>query len=190
MRTLRLFDEMIEDHIHLLDKVAQIGGVEASAEQLVKTLKNGNKILVCGNGGSAADSQHFAAELIGGIEKRREPLPALALTANPSILTAVGNDYGFDSVFEKQVKCLGRAGDVLVGISTSGNSANVLHAVGAAKERKMMSIGLLGKDGGKLGALVDIPVVVPHVQTARIQEVHIFILHFWSAFIERQLFPE
>ena len=181
---------MVEDHTRLFNRVSQIEGIEKSAEQLVQTLKNGNKILVCGNGGSASDSQHFAAELIGGFEKRREPLPALALAADPSILTAIGNDYGFDSVFEKQVKCLGRPGDVLVGISSSGNSPNVLHAVEAAKERNMMSIGLLGKDGGKLGAIVDIPVVVPHILTARIQEVHIFILHFWSAAIERRLFPE
>ncbi len=190
MKTSRLLSNMIADHTHLFNRISKIEGIETSAEQLVETLKNGNKIMVCGNGGSAADSQHFAAELIGGFEKRREPLPALALTADLSILTAVGNDYGFDSVFEKQVKSLGRPGDMLVGISTSGNSSNLLHAVEAAKDKKMMSIGLLGKDGGKLGALVDIAVVVPHELAARIQEVHIFILHFWSAVIERRLFPE
>lgn len=180
---------MVAEHTDLLNRIAQIEGLEPAAEQLVAALKAGNKIMVCGNGGSACDSQHFAAELIGGFEKRREPLPALALTADPSVLTAVGNDDGFDSVFAKQVMSLGRPGDVLVGISTSGNSSNIVRAVKAAQERNMKSIGLLGNDGGHLQALVDIPVVVPHRLTARIQEAHVFILHFWAAVIERRLFP-
>lgn len=184
-----LLSEMIADHVRLLDRIARIGGIERSAERLVETLRQGHKILVCGNGGSAADAQHFAAELIGGFEKRREPLPALALAADPSVLTALGNDDGFERVFAKQVIGLGGPGDALLAISTSGNSGNVVAAVEAAKALSMTSIGLLGHDGGRVGALVDTAVVVPHTVTARIQEAHLVILHFWAAVIERRLFP-
>jgi D-sedoheptulose 7-phosphate isomerase len=180
----------IEEHISLFKLIEKIDNIEKSAKGLVKALQKGNKILICGNGGSAADSQHFAAELIGRFEKERDSIPAIALNTDTSILTAVGNDYGYDIVFERQVKGFGRPGDALVGISTSGNSPNVIRAVESAKMKKMLSIGMLGKDGGKLKGLVDVPIVVPHNVTARIQEVHIFILHFWAAVIERELFPD
>jgi D-sedoheptulose 7-phosphate isomerase len=189
MDSSRLLNEIIADHVRLIDRMARIDGIERSAEQLVETLRQGRKILVCGNGGSAADAQHFAAELIGGFERRRDPLPALALAADPSVLTALGNDDGFERVFAKQVRGLGGPGDALVAISTSGHSGNVVAAVEAARARHMTSIGLLGHDGGRVGALVDIAVVVPHAVTARIQEVHLVILHFWAAVIERRLFP-
>jgi len=189
MNASNLLSEMIADHICLIDRVGRLDGVKRSAEQLVETLRQGRKILVCGNGGSAADAQHFAAELIGGFEKRRDPLPALALAADSSVLTALGNDDGFDRVFAKQVRGLGGRGDALVAISTSGNSGNVVAAVEAARACDMASIGLLGHDGGRVGALVDIAVVVPHTATARIQEAHLVILHFWAAVIERRLFP-
>jgi D-sedoheptulose 7-phosphate isomerase len=186
----KMLQKFVEEHLALFKLVEKIQNIENSAKVLVKTLREGNKILICGNGGSAADSQHFAAELIGRFEKERESLPAIALTTDTSILTAVGNDYGYDFVFEKQVKGLGHQGDVLVGISTSGNSPNVIRAVESAKKKEMLSIGMLGKDGGKLRDLVDVPIVVPHNVTARIQEAHIFILHFWAAVIERELFPD
>ena len=179
----------IGQHIDLFLRIKDIEHILKSAEVLVKSLQDSNKILICGNGGSASDSQHFAAELIGRFEKERESLPAIALTTDSSILTAVGNDYGFDAIFEKQVKGLGRKGDVLIGVSTSGNSPNVIRAINQAKTQGVNTIGLLGKDGGKIGQIVDIPVIVPHTVTARIQEVHLFILHYWASVIERELFP-
>ena len=147
---------------------------------LFNALTNDCKILACGNGGSAADAQHFIAELVGRFERERLPLAGITLSADTSILTAVGNDYGFDDVFERQVNALGRPGDVLVCVSTSGNSANVLRAVGAAHEREMRIIALTGKGGGVLGELMterDVHLCVPHDRTMRIQEVHILLLH-------------
>lgn len=188
--SIGLLKTLIKEHVGAFKLIEKMKHIEKSANALVKALQGGNRILICGNGGSAADSQHFAAELIGRFEKERESLPAIALTTDTSILTAVGNDYGYDFVFERQVKGLGRRGDVLVGLSTSGNSPSVIRAVEAAKSRRMISIGMLGRDGGKLRDVVDIPIVVPHNVTARIQEVHIFILHFWAAVIERRLFFE
>ncbi|HUH59384.1 MAG TPA: phosphoheptose isomerase [Candidimonas sp.] len=144
------------------------------------SLANNGKILACGNGGSAADAQHFIAELVGRFERDRLPLAGITLSADTSILTAVGNDYGFDAIFERQVTALGQPGDVLVAISTSGNSANVLRAIEAAHEREMSVIALSGKGGGTLSELLhdtDIHLCVPHDRTMRIQEVHIVLLH-------------
>ncbi|MDO5073848.1 MAG: phosphoheptose isomerase [Neisseria animaloris] len=151
-----------------------------AAELMLQCLMNDGKILACGNGGSAADAQHFAAEMTGRFEKERMELAAVALTTDTSALTAIGNDYGFDHVFSKQVRALGRAGDILIGISTSGNSANVIEAIHAAHERDMHVIALTGRDGGKIAALLkdsDILLNVPHQRTARIQEVHILLIH-------------
>ena len=184
-----LLHVFVAEHIDLFFKINKIDSILDSSEILINSLKGANKILICGNGGSAADSQHFAAELIGRFEKERDSLPAIALTTDTSILTAVGNDYGFDAVFERQVKGLGRKGDVLIGISTSGNSPNVIRAINQAKAQGVQTIGLLGKDGGKIGQIVDISVIVPHGVTARIQEVHLFILHYWASVIEKELFP-
>lgn len=147
---------------------------------LFQALAEDGKILVCGNGGSAADAQHFAAELTGRFEKERMELAAVALTTDTSALTAIGNDYGFEHIFSKQVRALGRAGDVLVGISTSGNSANVIEAIKAAHERDMRVIALTGRDGGKIAAMLqdsDILLNVPYPRTARIQENHILLIH-------------
>ena len=147
---------------------------------IANALSNGAKILACGNGGSAADAQHFAAELIGRFERERPELAAVALTTDSSILTAVGNDYGFDQIFARQVRALGQPGDVLLAISTSGSSGNVIEAVRAAQERDMLIVALSGKGGGKLSALlsdVDVHLCVPHDRTARIQEVHLLMLH-------------
>jgi D-sedoheptulose 7-phosphate isomerase len=158
-----------------------------AADTLLQCLLGGGKILVCGNGGSAGDAQHFAAEIVGRFEKERKAYPAVALTTDTSILTAVGNDYGYREVFARQVEGLGRPGDVLLGISTSGQSPNVVRAVGCAQSMDIKTIALLGKDGGALKNLVDQAIVVNHPQTARIQEAHIFILHFWADRIEKGL---
>lgn len=152
----------------------------AAVELLFATLANDGKILACGNGGSAADAQHFIAELVGRFERDRLPLAGIALNTDTSIMTAVGNDYGFDSVFERQVSALGQTGDILVAISTSGNSPNVIRAIEAARERDMVIIALTGKGGGKIAELLsdtDIHLCVPHDRTMRIQEVHIVLLH-------------
>jgi D-sedoheptulose 7-phosphate isomerase len=154
--------------------------ISQAVELMFGALSNGNKILACGNGGSAADCQHFAAELVGRFERERFPLPALALTTDTSIMTAVGNDYSFKDIFAKQVQAFGQAGDVLLAISTSGNSANVLAAVEAALEREMRIVALTGKDGGALAKMLtdaDVHINVPHTRTARIQEVHLVTIH-------------
>ena len=151
-----------------------------AAELLLACLMNDGRFLICGNGGSAADAQHFAAEMTGRFEKERMELAAIALTTDTSALTAIGNDYGFEHIFSKQVRALSRAGDVLVGISTSGNSANVIEAIKAAHERDMRVIALTGRDGGKIAAMLqdsDILLNVPYPRTARIQENHILLIH-------------
>lgn len=154
--------------------------ISEAIDLMFGALSNGNKILACGNGGSAADCQHFAAELVGRFERERFPLPALALTTDTSIMTAVGNDYSYREIFSKQVQAFGQAGDILLAISTSGNSANVVAAVEAALEREMRVVALTGKDGGELARLLtdaDVHINVPHNRTARIQEVHLVTIH-------------
>ena len=165
---------------------AEADHILAQAADMAERLKRGCRILVCGNGGSAADAQHFAAELTGRYVKERRALAGIALTVDTSALTAIGNDYGFDRVFSRQVEALGRPGDLLVGISTSGNSPNVIQAVAAAKELGMRTLGLLGRDGGQLKDLVDDPLVVPSQVTARIQEIHLMTYHFWCEAIDAQ----
>lgn len=152
----------------------------AAAELLVGALMADHKILVCGNGGSAADAQRFVSELIGRFERERPELAAIALTTNTSVLTSIGNDFDFDMVFSKQIRGLGRPGDVLLAISTSGNSENIVEAIHAAHDRQMPVIALTGKDGGKVGEMVsgdDILLIVPSNRTARIQEIHLLLLH-------------
>ena len=164
--------------------------VAQAAQLLFDTLANDGKFLICGNGGSAADAQHFAAEMTGRFEKERMELAAVALTTDTSALTAIGNDYGFDHVFSKQVRALGRAGDVLVGISTSGNSANVIEAIKAAHERDMHVIAMTGRDGGKIAAMLkdtDVLLNVPYPRTARIQENHILLIHAMCDCIDSML---
>ncbi|WP_299452814.1 phosphoheptose isomerase [uncultured Pigmentiphaga sp.] len=162
----------------------------AAVDALVFCLTNNGKILACGNGGSAADAQHFAAELVGRFERDRLPLAAIALNTDSSILTAVGNDFGYDRVFSQQVNALGQPGDVLVAISTSGNSANVIEAIEAAHSREMRVIALTGKGGGRIGQMLtedDVHLCVPHDRTLRIQEVHILLLHAMCDGIDAQL---
>ena len=147
---------------------------------MVSCLKSGGKVMACGNGGSAADAQHFAAELIGRFEREREELAAIALTTDTSILTAVGNDYSYDDIFSKQVRGLGKKGDILLGISTSGNSKNVVKAIEAAKKMGIKIIAFTGNGGGKIATLLDqddIHLCVPSTRTARIQETHLVLLH-------------
>jgi D-sedoheptulose 7-phosphate isomerase len=147
------------------------------AREICLALENGNKILLYGNGGSAADAQHLAAEWVGRFQRERRPMPAVALTTDTSVLTAVGNDYGFEQVFVRQVRALGRKGDIAFALSTSGNSPNVLRATEAAEELGMVTIGLTGRDGGQLASSVRYNLNVPHKLSARIQEVHIMIGH-------------
>lgn len=167
---------------------AEVDHVVAQAEDMAERLRRGCKILVCGNGGSAADAQHFAAELTGRYVRERRALAAVALTTDTSALTALGNDYSYDRVFSRQVEALGRPGDLLVGISTSGNSPNIILAVEMAHSLGMRTLGLLGKDGGKLKGMVDDPLVVPSAVTARIQEVHEMVYHFWCEVLD-ECFP-
>jgi len=157
---------------------------------MAKRLKMGYKVLICGNGGSAADSQHFAAEIIGRFEKERKGFPAIALTTDTSALTAIGNDYGFEEIFSRQVEALGQKGDILIGISTSGNSENIIKAVEKAKQLKMFTVGFLGKDGGKLKDIVDTAFIVRHDNTARIQEVHLTLEHTLCKVIDMYLTEE
>ena len=164
-----------------------------AAQLMINCLMNDGKILVCGNGGSAADAQHFAAEMTGRFEKERMELAAIALTTDTSALTAIGNDYGFDHIFSKQVRALGRPGDILMGISTSGNSANIIEAIHAAHERDMQVIAFTGRDGGKIAGLLkdnDVLLNVPHPRTARIQENHIVLIHALCDCIDSALLGE
>jgi phosphoheptose isomerase len=175
----------IESHLQAVESLKlQLSEVEACGQLLLASLKAGHKILVCGNGGSAADAQHFAAELTGRFETQRRALPAIALTTDTSALTAIGNDFGFDEIFSRQVEALGSVGDCLVAISTSGNSKNVMNAVTLAKAQGMKCLGLLGRDGGALKGMCDMAVVIEHPQTARIQECHLLIEHIWCAMVD------
>ena len=164
-----------------------------AVEAIVGCITAGGKVMVCGNGGSASDAQHFAAEFVGRFERERPGLAAMALTTDTSILTAIGNDYDFNSIYSKQVQALGNPGDVLIAISTSGNSGNVLAAVAAAHAKDMTVVALTGRAGGKLGASLtdtDVHICVPHDRTARIQEVHGLALHCLCDAVDLQLLGE
>jgi D-sedoheptulose 7-phosphate isomerase len=164
--------------------------IEQAAKLLVAALKNGNKIFFFGNGGSAADAQHLAAELIGRYKKERRALPAIALTTDTSILTCLSNDYSFDLVFARQIEGLAQKGDVAIGLSTSGNSANVLKAFIKAKELGCKTIALLGCGGGKIAPAADLAITIPSNNTPRVQESHITIGHILCNIIEQELFPQ
>jgi D-sedoheptulose 7-phosphate isomerase len=167
--------------------------IAAAVQAVLACVTSGGKVLACGNGGSAADAQHFSAEFIGRFERERPELGAIALTTDSSILTAIGNDYDFNRIFSKQVRGLGQAGDVLLAMSTSGNSGNILAAIEAAHERDMTVVALTGRGGGKItNALreTDVHVCVPHDRTARIQEVHLLVLHCICDGVDTQLLGE
>ena len=185
----RVVNDAFADTIALHQRVQRDApaAIAAAADALRQALREGRTVLVCGNGGSAADAQHFAAELVGRFTRERRAWPAMALTTDTSALTAIGNDYGFDRVFARQVEAHGRPGDVLLGISTSGGSPNVLAAVETAKARGLVTIALTGRDGGALGRAVDIHLNVPSPSTARSQEVHCTLLHVLCDLVEREL---
>jgi D-sedoheptulose 7-phosphate isomerase len=166
------------------------GEVARAAELLITSISRGGKILIFGNGGSAADAQHIAAELVNRLSYDRPPIAALALTTDTSILTSVGNDSSFDALFERQLRALGREGDVAIAISTSGNSPNVLRAAAAALDLGIKTIGLAGRDGGQLARIVDVALVVETHSTQRIQETHITIGHILCELVEEGLFPQ
>ncbi len=167
--------------------------IAAAVGALLMCVTGGGKVMACGNGGSAADAQHFAAEFVGRFERERPELGAIALSTDSSILTAIANDYHFDQIFSKQVRALGQPGDVLLAISTSGNSRNVLAAIEAAHERDLIVVALTGKGGGKIAQVLretDVHVCVPHDRTARIQEVHLLVLHCLCDGVDSQLLGE
>jgi D-sedoheptulose 7-phosphate isomerase len=166
-----------------------IPAVARAAQMVVDAMRAGGKLLVFGNGGSAADAQHIAAELAFKMGRERDALPALALTTDTSLLTAISNDRSFDFIFARQIQAIGRKGDVALAISTSGNSQNVVEAVNQARAMEIKTIGLLGAGGGKVAALVDLPLIVPHAETPRVQEVHIAASHIICQLIEDELCP-
>ena len=175
------------DHLEVAQAVMDseiLGQIETVAAAIKKALAAGHKVLFCGNGGSAADSQHLAAEFVGRFQKERRGLPAIALTVDTSILTAVGNDYGYDKVFVRQVEALAQAGDVLVGISTSGNSPNVVAAIELAKTKGVYCVGMTAAGGGKMATLCDECIAVPAKITARAQEMHILIGHILCELVD------
>ncbi|HXH03901.1 MAG TPA: phosphoheptose isomerase [Candidatus Competibacteraceae bacterium] len=186
---------------HFLDSIATkqqaldtlLPAVVQAAERMATCLRQGGKLLACGNGGSAADAQHFSGELLNRFEMERPELPAIALTTDSSTLTAIANDYGYREVFAKQVRALGRPGDLLLAISTSGNSPNVVAAMAAARERGMAVVALTGRDGGEMAGLLaagDVEIRVPARSTPRIQEVHILVIHCLCDLIDHQLFTK
>jgi len=183
IKTIKENREVIErllsdDHISTIEKAAQI---------IINALKKGSKLLVFGNGGSAADSQHLVAELVGRFKKERKGIPAVALSTNTSTLTAISNDYGYEISFARQIEALGKKGDVAIGISTSGTAKNVIAAIKKAKEIGMLTIALTGKDGGNLKSVSDLAIIVKTSETPRIQEAHILIIHILCELIEDAL---
>jgi D-sedoheptulose 7-phosphate isomerase len=164
--------------------------VAQAAAAISACLSAGGKVMAAGNGGSAADAQHFAGELVNRFLRERPPLAGIALSADGAVLTCIGNDYGFDRVFEKQVRALGREGDVLLALSTSGRSADLVRALAAARESGILTIGLLGRDGGPMAPLCDLALVVPSSETPRVQEAHHLVLHILCELVEDALFPD
>lgn len=171
----------------LLGDEAFIDQVSALAGVMVESLRGGGKIVLCGNGGSASDALHFAGEMVGRFQMERDPWPAVVLNADVTTMTAVANDYGYDDVFARQAKGHLCKGDVFIGISTSGNSENILRAARAAEEKNAVTAALLGRDGGRINGSVHYPVIVPSAVTARIQECHIMIIHILCELVEREL---
>jgi D-sedoheptulose 7-phosphate isomerase len=172
----------------ILENDALVNLLVEVAQACVEVYRNGKKILIAGNGGSAADAQHFAAELVGRYGFDRPSLPSIALTTDSSNLTAIGNDYGYEYVFSRQLEGLAQEGDLFIGISTSGNSQNVINAFVSAKERGVSTVALVGRDGGKMAAMADYAIIVPSNATPRIQESHLLIEHMLCDIIEKEIF--
>ena len=181
--------KQINESIDLKESLlSEVENLITISQQLTRALKNGNKILLCGNGGSAADAQHIAAELAGRFNYDRDSLPAVALTTNTSSITAIANDYGYETIFAKQVQGLAKKGDVVIAISAGGNSPNVVLAIEEAKKKGAITVGFVGKQGGKLKELADYVIHVPSDTTARIQEIHILVGHIICSLVEEYLF--
>jgi len=181
--------KFLEEHNNVFNELMhESNQIEKTVDALIGSIQRGCKILICGNGGSAADAQHFAAELIGKFKKERDALPAIALTTNTSVITAIANDSSFEQVFSRQVEALAQRGDVLVGISTSGNSKDVVEALITAKKKGCKTIGLTGEGGGKMKDYCDILIEVNSKNTPRIQEAHIFLIHVICELLEQKLF--
>ncbi len=188
-RILQLFQASIETKRQAMEVLAP--AIELASQLIVNSLLNEGKVLACGNGGSAADAQHFSSELLNRFERERPSLPALALTTDTSTLTSIANDYSYNEVFSKQVRALGQPGDILLAISTSGNSVSIIQAIQAAHDREMTVVALSGRDGGNMTALLlpeDVEIRVPASSTARIQEVHLLVIHCLCDLIDNQLF--
>jgi len=188
-RVKQHFTASIETKMQAMEALTPF--ITEAANSMVQALMKEKKILSCGNGGSAGDAQHFSAELLNRFEMERPPLPAIAITTDTSTLTSIGNDYSFEEIFSKQVRALGQSGDVLLAISTSGNSPNVIKAIHAAHDREMVVVQLTGKEGGKMRELLkegDTEICVPSTSTARIQEVHLLVIHCLCDLIDTQLF--
>jgi D-sedoheptulose 7-phosphate isomerase len=185
------FDEGVELRKRMADTMP--AEIARAGTALAQALKGGRKALACGNGGSAADSQHFAAEIVGRFERERPGMPAIALTVDTSAITAIANDYDWNSVFSKQVQALGQPGDVLLGISTSGNSKNVIEAIRAAHDKNMVVIALTGRDGGEMAKMLrptDFHLNVAHPRTMRVQEIHLLAIHCLCEVVDNVLFGE
>jgi D-sedoheptulose 7-phosphate isomerase len=188
----KIIEKILDESLQVKEASVRknIKGLISLAEKIAVAFTNDHKVMLCGNGGSAADAQHIAAEFVNRFELERPPLPAIALTTDSSIITCIGNDYSFDDIFSKQVKALGLEGDVLIAISTSGNSVNVLNAAEAAKAQDVYVCGLTGDDGGKLRELADACLIVESKTTARIQETHILMGHIICMLVDYLLFQQ
>ncbi|MGZ3753240.1 MAG: D-sedoheptulose 7-phosphate isomerase [Mucilaginibacter sp.] len=180
--------EELYDHQNIIQKVIDslTGDIETACEMMTSTLKNGNKVLLAGNGGSAADAQHIAAELSGRFVKERKALPGIALTTDTSAITSIANDYGYEFVFSRQLEALAQPGDLFIGISTSGNSEGILKAFESAKRLNCKTLGLSGRNGGKMNGICDLNIIVPSDITARIQEMHILIGHILCKAVDNE----
>jgi len=186
-----MFDRLLTEHLECFSCLSNLEqDILKAGDIMTRAIDTGRRIFACGNGGSAADAQHFTAEIVGRFHRERRAWPAVALSTNTSIITAVANDYSYEDIFARQLDGLAASGDVLLGISTSGNSDNVIKAVDAARRMGIVTICLLGKSGGRLKDRADTAVVIPHANTARVQEAHIFILHIWAEMIETALTRE
>ncbi|HEY3026194.1 MAG TPA: D-sedoheptulose 7-phosphate isomerase [Pyrinomonadaceae bacterium] len=187
LETSTLAAKTFAEHLRVMGDVMHDGlpAIQRAGDLICRALESGNKILICGNGGSAADAQHIAAELVGRYEEERRGWPAIALTTDTSALTALANDYGYEQVFARQVQALASSGDVLIAISTSGNSPNILAAVKQAKDLACVTIALTGAGGGQLASICDAAVVVPSDRTSRVQEAHITIGHLWCELVDK-----
>lgn len=183
-------NESIEVKKGLLENGALLNALEGLTDEIIKAIKSGHKLVLCGNGGSASDALHFAGEVVGRFVRERSAWPAVVLNADVATMTAIGNDYGYDDVFARQAQGHCQEGDVFIGISTSGNSENVLRAVNMAKSKGCKTAALLGKDGGKIGKVVDYPLIVPCNTTARVQESHILLIHIMCELLEKELCDE